>query len=308
MWYHEINYNFKQNDKEQRLNYRNEFEHCFSYIERHLKDNLTVSDLANEMGYSIYHFCRIFYAYQGMTPMEYVKARRLQAASAELSEGRKIIDIAYEYGFETASGFSKAFKQKYQMTPLQMKKSMNTIQKDNLTKELISLPITYVVKEIDAFNICGYCVEMDFESANYSNHMAAYWNNYDDNDIEEHLYQELNPKKHGEIGIVIRENVNCAKHKYLLGVMAHDNNPNTDWFNYKISAGKYIVITSPPVDMTCNDNDFAMMVKNVWAYIFNQWFKTTDFTYDESREAFEYYDERCHYRKDSVMDIYLPIL
>jgi AraC family transcriptional regulator len=59
--------------------------------------------------------------------------------------------------------------------------------------------------------------------------------------------------------------------------------------------------------MTCNDVDFAKMIKNVWSYIFNQWFESVDFEYDESREAFEYYDERCHYRKDAVMDIYIPI-
>ena len=54
------------------LNYRKDFERCFEWIDLHLKENITVHEMANVMGYSLYHFCRIFYAYQGLTPMEYV--------------------------------------------------------------------------------------------------------------------------------------------------------------------------------------------------------------------------------------------
>lgn len=289
------------------MNYRSEFEACFDFIEAHLKEQLTVKGIAKEMSYSIYHFCRIFYAYQGMTPMEYVQFRRLQATLMELCEGRKVIDIACDYGFETASGFSKAFRNKYGMTPSQMKAKMLMLQKNDTKIVLEDLPITYVQKEIQDFYVCGYCQELDYDCENYADNMVAYWDNYEDNNIEERLYEELNPNKHGEIGIIIRDGLNSTEHKYLLGVMAQDKTCDTVWFNYKISAGKYVVITTPPVDMTCNDTDFAKMIKKVWKYIFNKWFESVGFEYDESREAFEYYDERCHYRKDSVMDIYIPI-
>lgn len=290
------------------MNYRNEFENCFSYIEENLKEKLTVTDIANSVGYSVYHFCRIFYAYQGMTPMEYVQSRRLQAALMDLAEDRKMIDIACEYGFETASGFSKAFKHKYGMTPTQMKKSIQRMMDEEIVEADRCFPLIYTVKEMEEFDICGYCIAMDYESANYADAMAAYWDKYEDNQIEERLYRELNPSKHGEIGIIIRDSLKSAKHKYLLGVMTYDSDKNTEWYNYKIAAGKYAVITTPPVDMTNSDVDFSKMVKDVWRYIFHQWLKTVDLKYDESREPFEYYDERCHYRKDSVMDIYIPIL
>lgn len=286
------------------MNYRKEFESCFEYIELHLKESITVANLASKMGYSVYHFCRIFYGYQGMTPMEYILSRRLQAALVELNEGRKIIDVACDYGFETASGFSKAFKQKYGKTPTQTKKSMQCHDQIEL---LDTFPILSAIKEVKCFEICGYCVEMDFDSASYSDSLIAHWDTFEENNVEERLYKELNPSKHGEIGIVIRDNSNNGKHKYLLGVMAHDDRKDTTWFNYRILAGKYAVITCPPVDMTCNDIYFSIMVKNVWKYIFNQWFSSVEYQYDETREAFEYYDERCHYRKDAVMDIYIPI-
>lgn len=83
-------------------------------------------------------------------------------------------------------------------------------------------------KEIGEFYICGYCFEMDYDSINYSNDMVAYWHKYEENNIEERLYNELNPNKHGEIGIIIRDSSNSTKYKYLLGVMAQDKSSNTD--------------------------------------------------------------------------------
>lgn len=220
----------------------------------------------------------------------------MQAALAELNEGRKIINVACEFGFETPSGFSKAMKRNYGKTPSQLKQSM-------LLKEAFHTEM----KELEGFDLCGYAVDMDFSATNYSEGMLAYWTTFEENNIEEQLYTSLDPSKHGEIGIIIRDENNSGKHKYLLGVLKWEERQDTRWLQYHIAGGKYVVITTPPVDMTSNDIELATMVKMTWKYIFEQWFETVDFQFDETREAFEYYDERCHYRKDAIMNIFIPI-
>lgn len=286
------------------MNYRNAFENCFEWIDSHLKENITVDEMAREMGYSVYHFCRIFYLYQGLTPMEYVLSRRLQAAISELNKGKKIIDIAFEYGFETPSGFTKAIKMKYGKTPSQLKRDI--ISSDPLST--IHTQIIHTeIKEMKGFDICGYSIKVDFNSANYLEGMIAYWTEFDDNEIEKQLYDSIDPNKHGEIGVLIRDANDSAIHRYLLGVMGNKKAQSDQWLDYHISGGKYVIVTTPPVDMTLGDNELAFIVKKVWRYIFEQWFETVEFQFDETREAFEYYDERCHYRKDAVMNIYIPI-
>jgi AraC family transcriptional regulator len=49
--------------------------------------------------------------------MEYVGNRRLAYAASELNSGRKILGIAVDYGFETHSGFSKAFRRYFGCPP-----------------------------------------------------------------------------------------------------------------------------------------------------------------------------------------------
>lgn len=289
------------------MNYRKEFESCFAYIEAHIKEEITTDELARVMGYSLYHFCRIFYAYQGMAPMEYVLERRLQAALLELIQGRKIIDIACDYGFETPNGFSKAFRKKYEKSPSQMRSYVYQVQDDRLAKEYKNVPTRVTIKELGAFYISGYRASLDFAMSSYQSNMVAFWDKFEQKNIEERLYTELNPNKHAEIGISIRDEVDLSTHSYLLGVIAYNDHNSLPWSNYEIVGGKYAIFTTTPIDMTESEYDFAEKIRETWKYIFTTWFETAQYEYDDSREAFEYYDERCHYREDSVMDIYIPI-
>lgn len=46
---------------------------CIKYIEKNLKQELSAEIIAREIGYSVYHFSRIFKYEMGITLMEYVK-------------------------------------------------------------------------------------------------------------------------------------------------------------------------------------------------------------------------------------------
>jgi len=101
------------------LNYKEEIQKSIEFIENHIKEDITVVEIASHAGYSLYHFCRVFSLCKGVSVMEYVRDRRLSLAATELFNGRKIIDIALDYGFETPSGFAKAFRKACGYSPTQ---------------------------------------------------------------------------------------------------------------------------------------------------------------------------------------------
>lgn len=80
------------------------------YIETNLKTELTAQELADMAGFSLFHYYRLFHLAVGMPVMQYIARRKLLNALFEISCGRKIIDAALEYGFDTHGGFYKAFK------------------------------------------------------------------------------------------------------------------------------------------------------------------------------------------------------
>jgi len=99
------------------VNYKDDILLCIQYIENNITEKLTIECISKKMGYSIYHFSRIFSEQMGVSLMEYVKDRRLLRAAEDIMLGKKILDVAMEYGYETHSGFTKAFRKKYGFSP-----------------------------------------------------------------------------------------------------------------------------------------------------------------------------------------------
>jgi len=88
-----------------------------NYIEQNLKTDITAEELASMANYSVGHYCRVFGQVMGSSVGYYIVKRRLDHALAEISSGRKSIDVVLEYGFNTYAGFYKAFVKMYGCAP-----------------------------------------------------------------------------------------------------------------------------------------------------------------------------------------------
>lgn len=68
-------------------------------------------------------FQQYFLLLTGMTVGEYIRKRRLtEAGKAIRSTRRKIIDIAYDYGYQSPESFSRAFSQFHGLSPVSVRK------------------------------------------------------------------------------------------------------------------------------------------------------------------------------------------
>jgi AraC family transcriptional regulator len=94
------------------------------FIEQHLKAPISVQDVADATGYSVYHFSRTFNRVIGHSPYDYIMRRRLSESARELVESEKrIIDVAFEYQFNNPETYSRAFRRMFGVLPNQVKKS-----------------------------------------------------------------------------------------------------------------------------------------------------------------------------------------
>ena len=88
------------------------------YMEKHFKESLSVSELAERVGYSNAYFTKKFKKAFGTTPTEYIANIKLGYAKQWLLEGtRSIHAIAEALGFCDASYFSNFFKAKTGLYP-----------------------------------------------------------------------------------------------------------------------------------------------------------------------------------------------
>jgi len=99
------------------------FETAIEYIENNITKKLDYENIAACAYTSAFHFQRIFSIYAGCTLGEYIRARRMTLAAAELlRKGSKVIDVAVKYGYETSESFSRAFSKFHGITPSDAKK------------------------------------------------------------------------------------------------------------------------------------------------------------------------------------------
>ncbi len=88
------------------------------YIEENLAGEIDFNEAANRALCSTYHFQRMFFAINGLTPAEYARRRRLTLAARELmSTDQKVIDIATKYGYDSPNAFTRAFRNLHGVTP-----------------------------------------------------------------------------------------------------------------------------------------------------------------------------------------------
>ena len=92
--------------------------HVTAYIAQHLQDDLTVDDLSEQACMSKPHFFRCFKNTFGITPVEYINARRIELARELLATtNRSLTDICYQIGFNNTSYFSRLFKRYERLSP-----------------------------------------------------------------------------------------------------------------------------------------------------------------------------------------------
>ncbi len=87
-------------------------------IEANLGEEIDLSAVAQTACASKDGFMRLFRYLTGMTVSEYIRRRRLSLAGCELrNAGTRVIDVAVQYGWNSADAFAKAFVRQHGVTP-----------------------------------------------------------------------------------------------------------------------------------------------------------------------------------------------
>lgn len=88
------------------------------YIKDHIDDKITLANLAKEAKFSPFYCIRIFKELTGITPYNYIRRLKLSHSALKLrDENYKIIDLAYDMGYESVDGYQRAFCNEFGCNP-----------------------------------------------------------------------------------------------------------------------------------------------------------------------------------------------
>lgn len=101
-----------------RKEYIQKFNSLLEFIDTHYMEDLNLEDIAASIGFSKYHFIRLFKQYTGLTFCDYVNLRRTKMAEELLEKpDYSITEVALQSGFPSISTFNRLFKQQKGCTP-----------------------------------------------------------------------------------------------------------------------------------------------------------------------------------------------
>ncbi len=168
------------------MNYYQHIERAILFIEKNLSVKIVLDDIANAACLSKYHFHRVFSSLLGETAVDYIRKRRLSKASYDLLyTDKKIIDIAFEYQFESPEAFTRSFKSVYNTTPKSYREERierilyekQQFSKSNLSHIIYGFDKSPEILEIEEKRIIGYSAITSLKN----NKIPYIWKVYQEN-------------------------------------------------------------------------------------------------------------------------------
>ncbi len=290
------------------MNYLEQLEKAIVYIEKNLGEDIKVEEIAGAVGYSYFHFHRIFEAVIGESVGNYLRTRRLARAANDLIyTDKRIIDIAMAYQFESQEAFNRAFKKVYEVTPGVFRKNrINVVLGDK--KPLDGFKIRHLqegltiqpeIVEVGPVKIVGLRDTTTIKN----NKIPAMWQKFNPR-IDEIRQRTNNIRGYGicevDPDFDMRLFNEDTEYKELVGVAVKDFTEIPPGMVAKtLQGGRYAVFTH---------NGKLVTLQLTYEYIWGTWVPGTKYEID-LRDDFEYYDEQFLGPEDenSRMFIYIPI-
>ena len=273
------------------------------HIEANLSEEIDLPEVAEQAGYSVFHFGRIFQGVTGETVMDYVRKRRLtEAAKALVQTNRRILDIALDWQYDSHEAFTRAFKRAYGVTPgifrrrrvfvpLRMPLSLADIQPLGTKGE----PMETRIINLPAMRVIG----MAYVGKNENEEIHSLW------DVFIPRIREVQGRIHPGVTLgVCGDARDDGSFRYVAGCEVDADAPVPDGMTtFNVPAATYVLVTQRGV---LSDEQHGL--RAAVNYVYREWLPQSGYQRAATPDL-EWYGERFHFgQEDSEMDIYTPIV
>lgn len=226
-------------------------------MEMRLAEPVSLSELAALCAVSPFHMVRSFRVATGLSPMTYLRARRLSVAAAALAEGSQdILPIALAAQYNSHAAFTRAFAAYFGVSPNTVRKARSL---DNLTlMEPLKMSMNKIIESAppdirvrDGFRVAGLCLTCSYEN---NSGIPALWQAFN---AREH---EVDPDGTAGYGVCFQAEAE-GHFNYLAGLETRGAHPiPKDMVQLDIPGGRYAVFTHKG-----HIADFPKMVCTAWS-------------------------------------------
>ncbi|MBP1948569.1 AraC family transcriptional regulator [Virgibacillus litoralis] len=273
-----------------------------NYIEKNLEADLHIEHVAAVACMSKFHFQRMFHMLTGVNVAEYIRKRRLTRAAQELMHSeRRVIDVAFKYGYETPESFSKAFRKIHGISPSAVRdqnKQLKAFPRLSFQIQLKGdVEMDYRIVEKEEFTIVGKGIRTTTINGENLRRIPAFWDEVNSNGVSEKLEKSYGAKF--IYGACMEFDKEQEKLTYFIGVES-GRKSSSDWEEKVIPASTWAVF---PVIGPIPDT-----IQKVWERIFAEWFPATGYEHAGGPELEVYPIDGDITAEDHHCEIWIPIV
>ncbi|MCX8129749.1 MAG: AraC family transcriptional regulator [Clostridia bacterium] len=177
-----------------------------SYIEDNLAGAIDFEQAAKIACCSSFHFQRMFSYIANVSLAEYIRRRRMTLAAFELQNSDvKVIDLAFKYGYDSPTSFSRAFQNVHGVPPSVAKSEGVILKAHPRITFLISIKgeveMNYRIEKKAAFRVVGARKHFDLNVEENFKEVPKFWGETFQNGMIAEIGQLSNQEPFGVLGV-----------------------------------------------------------------------------------------------------------
>lgn len=273
------------------------------YVENHLQrkqepiDQREISELA---GCSFDFFQKVFSYMNGISFSEYIRSRKLTLAGYDLkSTDKRVVDISFQYGYDSPTSFTKAFQQFHGVTPKEARTGnmkLRVVPKMQITQKQ---QYSWRLEQKPAFRLIGKSVRCADGEQQFK--IPEFWSDCQNTGIfSELISMDVgNPK--GLFGLYRYDKNRVNEIEYFIMVAAEGSDDSLPEGFHKIRV--------PQATWAVFDCIGAVpqAIQSGWKYLQEEWLVSYPFEHADAPEL-EWFSIGNSYDKDYLSQIWIPVM
>ncbi|MGI6069696.1 MAG: AraC family transcriptional regulator [Blautia sp.] len=270
------------------------------YVENHLQrkqEPVDPKEISKMAGCSYDFFQKVFSYMNGISFSEYIRSRKLTLAGYDLkSTTSRVIDISYQYGYDSPTSFTKAFQQFHGMSP---KEARNKDAKLRVVPKMqisVKQQYSWRLEHKPAFRLMGKSVW--YAPGEQHQKVPEFWDDCQKDGTFDKLVAMDDSRPGGLFGVFGYEGSCAQELKYSIMVISDGD----------VAEG-YSEIWIPEALWAVFDCRGAVpgAIQNGWKFLQEEWLTKYPFRHAECPEL-EWYSNGNPMDKEYLSQIWIPVI
>lgn len=216
---------------------------AINYMEEHIVEEPDWKEVGKIAGCSAYHFQRMFAYMAGVSLSEYLRRRRMSLAAGDLIAGKKVIEVALKYGYDSPTAFNRAFKAIHGVAPSKVQEGVEIKSYPPICFHILikgDREMNYRIEKREAFRVVGISMPLGQELEKNFENVPKMWARADMDGSIAKIVSLMDAEPKGILGISSCNQIEPDNWKYYIAAASTMEAPE-GMEEYVVPAGTWAV-------------------------------------------------------------------